>query len=952
MLRRRILGGFFKFNIAPTSLSFDYGIQKTLTEESWLYESGTVVGTTTVVTKNNKFYYKLAGRGEGTPNIAFVNFKTYTNNQVIQLDLIVSSESPNDFLGICKLDTTDENPLLKKMSGTTDDIINITVPTAGSHFIKVYYYQHNDGVTSGDNAGYIRLVPYYNQYEYGYDAPATQTLKIKSYTGWTLVSKPAWVALSKSEDRAGSKSVVVSVQGNAGAARSGNIIFKEKKNDTSITVSVSQGANPHPNDIILSLEKSGIVNAANSSVGIDVSLIGNTSYTISNLSSNNYTVSPMSGNADRITVTKTTANNTSSSVSFRMTGNAGTIKDVTIVEDDIYCYCDCNQYDKCQCHVNTTFVRQEISGSTSPCDKHCAAYGTACASHVVCVCDCNQNNTCDTKCADCICNNDSTCSGHCNDSCNCYTQCSNCAGHCNDSCNCYTQCSNCAGHCSNTTSACNCDCNTQGTTVKDSCQCDCNTYNTTTKDSCQCDCNNHTRTTKDSCQCDCNNHTRTYKDDCYCDCNNDGTYCTCDGDGCNNSQYSTCKSYYKDDPRYCLCESWTGCGCHGYAACTCHTQSCECKENNYSSGYCYSNTCADNHYNGSCTAECADCKDWHCYCDSQTSGSGDSCRYKTCGHNCLPYDQYNNSSCNGEHANWKCIDYREQCASHSDCSCDCTGHDPCGCDCNAVTNDDCLTHDYNYEGGCVCFCNAERKCICDATCDPDCTDRGYVGCSCNDVCSCDCNVVGCSPDCNDSCNCYTQCSNCAGHCGDSCNCYTQCSNCGGHCNDSCNCYTQCSNCAGHCSDSCNCYTQCSNCAGHCNDSCNCYTQCSNCAGHCSDSCNCYTQCSNCGGHCSNARTGCNCDCNTQGTTVKDSCQCDCNTHNTTVKDSCQCDCNTYNTVCPSYDACTCNTNVGNCTAHLCQSKVDTCSCNEKTYYPHCDCDQYCPCQGYVIPQVG
>ena len=65
MLRRRILGGFFKFKSDPDVLNYSYGIQKTLTNEDWLYELGTINGSYSTVTKNGKTYWKLEGRGSG-----------------------------------------------------------------------------------------------------------------------------------------------------------------------------------------------------------------------------------------------------------------------------------------------------------------------------------------------------------------------------------------------------------------------------------------------------------------------------------------------------------------------------------------------------------------------------------------------------------------------------------------------------------------------------------------------------------------------------------------------------------------------------------------------------------------------------------------------------------------------------------------------------------------------
>ena len=467
MERRRSLGGFFKFFIEPTELNFAYGKQKTLTNEDWLLEVGTITGSYSTVTKKstitqkNESYWKLEGRGAGKETVAFINFKTYKANQVVQLAAFDECNSPNDFLAIGKLDSLDRSPLKAKLNNSTEQTISFTVPTAGSHFIKVYYYQHNDADTASysvtthtTHAGYIRFISYYNQYPYGYDKPDVQQILVKSYTGWILVSKPAWINLDKTYDRSGKKYLTIECIGNPGAARTGSLILKEKRKDTQITVTINQAANPHPNDIILSIDKDGgIVNENGKSLDIKVKLIGETSYTISNVSSNQYSVTK-SSDGNNITVKNNSSNNTGKqNVSFKITGNNGTSKDINIYEDGIECYCDCNEDIGCGCHVEQTYNKKKIS-----CDgchngyEACVSDDGSCISHQSVLCECYGSEGC-TGC------HRSHTTGQCT---SCYNS-VGCSCHSTYACNSCHGTVSCACHSSNTCSNCHgsvgCTCN-------------------------------------------------------------------------------------------------------------------------------------------------------------------------------------------------------------------------------------------------------------------------------------------------------------------------------------------------------------------------------------------------------------------------------------------------------------------------------------------------------------
>lgn len=596
MLRRRSLGGIFKFLVSKESLSYSYGLQKTTTE----IEYGQIVGNyyVTQVTINDKTYNKLGGRGSGTSNIVYLNFKTTLPNQVITLDLLSSSASNNDYLGICKLDSGDYLTLEAKLSGTQNLTQNITVPTVGDHFLKIYYYQHNDDVIRDNNAGYFRLVPYNNVFNYEYENPTPINVKITSYKGWSITNKPDWITPSVMSWKAGNKIISVIASKNPGNYRSGQIIFQEN-NGESITVSVSQEANPSPNDIILTREKISAPQENTTTERISLNLIGNTSYSLSNIQSNISIENHPSINAIDITYT---SNNSGYNSGFRITGDKGTVKDIVITEESLSCYCDCNEDLGCNCDTDRTWSQIDLIDDsyaqycTSYSQQSCSNYTNCesdCPSHNSCQCNCKSVNTCDSKCSNCKCNTESvsTCPNHCNDTCNCYSVSSVCTVNCSDTCNCQNVSKTCSD-CSDT-----CTCDNDSTCSKVTCICN-------TDSSCTGKCSNNPCYCEvvTSCSCECNIFSQscshcehsTYE----CECKNVNNYCnecTCNKD---ETQDFDNESYCADcqcNTKSCTCngENVTGCGCNTYHTCTGYnTANATCVCNTEYIITCLSDTCA------------------------------------------------------------------------------------------------------------------------------------------------------------------------------------------------------------------------------------------------------------------------------------------------------------------------------------------------------------------------
>lgn len=780
MLRRRILESIFKFTSDPNSFNFAYGIQ--LDPEQTL-EIGQYVGLHQVpVLIDGETYYKLAGTSNG--NIAYVdvaiyNFTTTQSNQQVTFVFKSSSENPNDFIGATKLDSTNKNDLAVKLSGVNTVTHTYTVASAGSHFIKVYYYQHNDGQISGDNAGYFRMIPYNKiNYSYRYKAPNVQNFSIKSYYGWNLTSKPEWINIGKEQnsniiaitsDTSGTHNLKLEAYGNPGAARSGNLVLTEKYGSQSLTLPISQAANPHPNDIILTRQKLAVPNDYNPTENIGVELIGNTSYTISNVSSGlsitNQTNTNFTINTSGL---GTPTNNTD--YTFRITGNAGTVKDIIIYKEGtaLNCYCDCNSFNGCGCHSQTTFVHKDKTGQSESCPKHDSSQGVACASHNSCWCDCNQHQPCLSECNNCTCNTQCEdcvkCEGK---SCDCYSQCNNCGGHClSKNCSCYGQCNNCAGDCNGK----NCSCYGQ-------CTSDCGSYNMVCSGDCSCH-SNYTACDRDydcyNCESQCAG-----KYGCECDYgyHGDGNYACSSVTQNGNTKYCSSNTNAKKKTNSIYSCFKTGVdvyasGCSGELRCSSKSPSSYCDRETVYLGWSKGDGCIAFYINGvskSCSS----------VCETHNSSSG-TCVVETsgCEINDASWDGCSNCDCWSFFA--RCKDYYTRCDSHNVCSGvggACPGNYVCGGKCNSEsTNSSCGGHcighntTYNtscgghcdghgttYKTSCIVHCpsqyNSHREtCECNRNYNTECTSQNcsskddscgcnqktyYPYCSCDQYCKCD-----------------------------------------------------------------------------------------------------------------------------------------------------------------------------------------------------------------------
>ena len=508
MLRRRILSGFFKFGIkGPSdtkydvndiSISYDYGKTKVIEYT----ELGTVIGTDVnyvTITEDGepKTYYKLNGKGPGKVNIAILNFTTYVNNQTITLKTKEICDSENDFLAVCHLDATDKDHIKAKITKNESKTITFDVVNKGSHFIKIYYYQHNDNNTEGE--GYPNDPPHGNEHygcfrleswkytyneAYGidaYDKPESQSIYIRSYYGWDVVNKsnlPVWVQLNMTEAKQGNKKINITLAANHGVQRTYNLVIRERKVNTEITIAISQSANPHPNDILLNINNANTTSDANSVTNIDVKLLGLNSYSVTNPNTTEFDYiktdpteiedskySDMSIKESTLTITKKNTNNVNP-VTFTINGlnvNGTKVmqKNIVINSDKVSCYCDCNQYNRCQCDVEEFKYKQEFSDCTSysyNCNSHCSANENykECSGHSTCIsvntcnghvasryCTSNTLDTCGSQCGSNGCNINSynSCGSQCgSNGCNsntldtCGSQSKYCTSNTNDTC--------------------------------------------------------------------------------------------------------------------------------------------------------------------------------------------------------------------------------------------------------------------------------------------------------------------------------------------------------------------------------------------------------------------------------------------------------------------------------------------------------------------------------------
>lgn len=91
-----------------------------------------------------------------------VTFTTSCDNQVINLLLTVSSEAGRDFGMVCPVDAgyTADGPFLWRESGDAQTVLNLVVPTAGSHFIDIVYRKDAMGKAGGDFLKYRVIHPH------------------------------------------------------------------------------------------------------------------------------------------------------------------------------------------------------------------------------------------------------------------------------------------------------------------------------------------------------------------------------------------------------------------------------------------------------------------------------------------------------------------------------------------------------------------------------------------------------------------------------------------------------------------------------------------------------------------------------------------------------------------------------------------------------------------------
>ena len=93
--------------------------------------------------------------GHDTVNKLRVGFTSTAANQVITIQLDVSSEQGYDYAFISALDNADatySSGYYTRISGTTSETVSIPVPSAGSHFVDIGYRKDNSGSAGFDCA--------------------------------------------------------------------------------------------------------------------------------------------------------------------------------------------------------------------------------------------------------------------------------------------------------------------------------------------------------------------------------------------------------------------------------------------------------------------------------------------------------------------------------------------------------------------------------------------------------------------------------------------------------------------------------------------------------------------------------------------------------------------------------------------------------------------------------
>lgn len=90
-----------------------------------------------------------------------VTFVTSCDNQVVDLFLVVSSETNRDFGIVCPVDVayTDNVTALWKQSGIVSTVLSLTVPSSGSHFIEVVYKKDSSINRNEDRMKYRVIYP-------------------------------------------------------------------------------------------------------------------------------------------------------------------------------------------------------------------------------------------------------------------------------------------------------------------------------------------------------------------------------------------------------------------------------------------------------------------------------------------------------------------------------------------------------------------------------------------------------------------------------------------------------------------------------------------------------------------------------------------------------------------------------------------------------------------------
>ena len=612
MYRIRTLFGGDKIILSTNQLSFDYGTATTGTYT----ESGSVKGYDTMTTVNGQSFYTLYGGNAYTTNLAVWNFKTTKANQQVTIRLASSSEA-KDYMCCAKLDTDSITEVYAKSNSTSYTNVSMTVPTAGDHYVKFFF--RNDGAsTANNNEGYFYPVPFTNQINTV--GSVTTTITLTAQNTWSVSSKPSWITLNTSSGDKGTYNITVTAASNSGAARSGNIVFINRKNEQYI-IAVSQSAPTTrvetSKSVIYGTQEAG-------SETVKVNLFGNNTSWTASKSGSHISISPTSGNSGgNITISWTDNTTSSRTGSVTITGNSSGSASVSIIQEKFTCSCDQQNHCTCDCATKCTADYSNACTAKTTCKPNCNCdcqsqcttdYCYDCDSETYCSGDCNYYSWCSWHCF-CDCNGYSCSCGSkqtCTD-CASKSTCTDCGGYswcsadkCNSVCN--SDCRNEQPYCKrNCSPDCSCDCNwfqhcmpydCGGCPIynEDGLDCDCDTYGcwdqrcwpvccqyqsgnysqwactcdcaSKCTNDCTCDCNNYccdgNEDYSSGCTCDCNSNCRS---ECDCDCNN---YCTDASNACNSKQ--TCSSH-------CTCDCKTQCTTDGCASDCAAKNTCAC--NNY-----------------------------------------------------------------------------------------------------------------------------------------------------------------------------------------------------------------------------------------------------------------------------------------------------------------------------------------------------------------------------------